>query len=395
MNKKTKLISMMVFILLVISMGGCASKSIAVNKSISQLTADKSKAYIIFIRTLPGLPKADIMHFDNVTYKTKYVASLSNGERVVYPVNVGSNYFYINSNNIININTKAGLVYYVIIDRTSDIGFFPKLYKKSRFELGEYFKTQKCSPEFLNRFLFIKEDNGYEDSSYELEDNHLKYLSKTHFKIKCTDQKITDVEDIYFNYTLAQLNKTSLIKPTNKGFEYFKDEQEDYEEDIKELYPIWNLKFRDSPYTNDPFLEIKKMTSLKHLHKYSNVKIKTANTDYKDNNASVDFKTSLIDEFKEYKQGKELTLEYKINVLDLGNDAAKILSSSFSQSVSKSNYGVIDIDVLFKDNGKIIGKIRITQIDGIGGGGGLYSITTNIIDIIYQYTLGNFIKIKE
>lgn len=391
--KKLKSIKLCLVIACGFGLMGCAGKSIAINKTESELTQDKSKAYIVFSRPYSFLGAGnsiDIVDFNNKTFEPKYVAYLSAGEQVIYEVGEGEKYFFTDvgaNENIQVINAKIGQVYYLNLGVSKSTIFFPKLYLKRRLEFAENLKHQKCTDSFLSKYLFEPKNNAKDGKN-------ISYSSALQFNIECNNENIVDIKDSYYGHTLSELKEPTITMPNEWALRHFELEKEQYTEDIKAYYPIWDSKLRDMPITEDTFLDIKQIVLDSDYKQYNNVKIiASIDSNITSKNEIENFNNSLREKFNNtIGQNKTLTIEYKINKLDAGNQAGRYLTMGIAKNQYKSNIGAIDLDVLFKNDDRIIGSIRLTEVELGGIAGGFNTLNADVINTLYKYTMNNFIQ---
>ncbi len=396
-------LSKVVGYLLVVGIGigltGCASKSISVEKTESEITSDKSKAYIVFSRPynfLGGGNSIDIVQFNNRNFEPKYVAYLSAGERVIHQVTAGKKYFFTDvgaNENIILIKTKPGNIYYVNIGVTGEAIFFPKLYKERRLTFTKSLEEEKCSNSFLEKYLFKLEVDKDEEISYTVEKNPItRYKSIIQFDIECQNGDVISLKDKYYVHTLSELKETDLIKPNEKAMKDFSRDIYQYKKDIKAYYPTWNFKFKNVPMTESVFLDVKQIVEASDFRQYTDFNVVPSKNNTLDKEVIEEFTVSLDSKFSHINKDKTVTIEYTLNKLDTGDMFGRYMTMGIAKNSYRSNVGVIDIDIVFKDtNNNILGAIRLTQLEAGGFLGGINTLKQDVINAISEYAIKNFI----
>ncbi len=361
---------------------------------------DKTKAYVVFSRPYNFMGAGnsiDIVQFNNKTFKPKYVAYLSAGERVIYAVNTGENYFFTDvgaNENIQYVNAKSGQVYYINLGVTGEAIFFPKLYKERRLNFAEELKQENCSDEFLNKYLFKLEQEIEEEISYVKDKNPItKYDSIIQFKIECQNGKVIKIKDKYYVHTLSELKAVELVKPNEKAYQDFNREKEQYRKDIKAYYPTWDFKFKNVPMTESVFLDIKDNVKEKDFKKYTMVDVFPSSDNKLDDNTLQGLTKRLKSKFEYSDNGNILTIEYVINKLDTGNMFGRYMTMGIAKNSYRSNMGVIDVDIIFKDKDEaVVGSIRVSQLEAGGFLGGVNTLKSDVAESIYEYVKNNYLK---
>jgi len=390
----------LVLSMVIIGLGGCSSRSIVVKKPEAQILADKTKAYVVFTRPYNFVGAAnsiDIVHFNNRNFDVNYVAYLSAGERVIFKVNEGENYFFTDvgaNENIQVVNAKKGKIYYINLGVTASTIFFPKLYKEDRLQFVNTLKGTSCSNKLLKKYLFKKDKEKKEKSSYAQKKNTLiTYSSPTQVRISCDNNKVVKVEDRYYGHTLEELKQVELVKPNEKAFKVFNREKKQYVKDIKAYYPTWNFKFRDVPMSENTFLEIKKSINDIDFKKYTMVNILASNLNTIDKKVLNKLRKKLNAKFQSLDSKNILTIEFTINKLDTGNMFGRYMTMGIAKNAYRSNIGVIDVDINLKNSaGLSVGSFRLTELEVGGFLGGIDTLESDINDIIFNYINTNYLQ---
>lgn len=397
---------------------GCGGKNIVIKKDVSELTADKSKAYVVFSRPSilfgmdAGLVALDIIHFDNKSFKTELVSNLPLGEQVIYPIEEGKNYFYITSNsmmdhifdNIQMIDAKKGSIYYISLGfspEISPIGIYaPKLYSEKRELFIENLKKENCNSSFLNRYLF-KKQLEHEETEISLVPAAkvspiIKYTSPIYINLSCQDGKIVQIKDRYLNYGLEELKKPSLVTPTQDAMMSFKKDEDEHKANIKQFYQIWNERFRNIPIVPEAFLDVTQTIDDDNFKKYSKVNI-VALADNKVEKNIIDEITRLFQsKLNGSNDGRTLTLKYHVNTFtevdrwSMLKDGITLFGSIKAKRDVQSNVGTTSMDVEFiNEQDKQIGSLSIS---GLRWGLGIDVTKEDIVNIVSEYTINNLIK---
>jgi len=384
----------LVLSLTIVLFTGCAKKMVSVNIPDSEVMSNKAKAYVVFSKPynfwIGATTFIDVAHFDNKTFNSEFVAFLAPGERAIYPVDVGDNYFYTHflakrgysytpKKNLLHIKAESGKVYYVNFSGNISTSLpLPKVYTDRRLKFFKELKEKKCSQATLNKYLF-KLEKSEEEEEVSLVNKIDNYTSITNFHIECDGDKIVKVSDVYYTYSVEELNDAKLVKPTATGYNSFIEEKEEYEKSIQNLYPVWKIKYKNLPLTTEIFLDIIK--EFDKTKEFDEVRLKSLTKLYTSDGKVDKFNENLNSKFEPLlKSGDNiLIIEYRINYYDLGDI---------------KNPAVINVDIFFKDkDNALIGSIKLSQITPWGNiSSGIGIDEDIIIDSIYNYTLYNYIK---
>lgn len=396
-------------------LAGCGGKSITVKKPQSELTADKTKAYVILARPYmfmgSGAPNLNIIHFDNKNFKTDFVASLSPNERTIYPVKQGTNYFYITTHsgmnnitdNIQMINAKSGHTYYVFFAGNTQQSI-PILYEEQRTDFVKSLKREKCSTTFLNRYLFEpapddEEKEAHLVPSFKKDLPITNYQSAIHVDISCQDGKVIEVQDTYQNHSLKELQQLPLVKPTPTAISDFNQDKKDYLSDLKTFYSVWIEKFNNVPATSSVYVDIKQIINTEEFKKYPKVQVMALKNNKIKDGITENITKSLQSEFHSSTYGKTVMLQYRVNLLSKGDAVGRFFTSNYitmglASKTNQKKSSVIDISVFLKDvNNNLIGEIRISSLeDGGWYGLGAKGTPDTVIKTIAKYVKHNLIQ---
>lgn len=227
---------------------GCVSKSTVVNENLSELTTNKEKAYIIFTRSSSyGYgDSSEISEFKYDTQDINLVGIYTWGEKILYPVDEGTHYFYLDSDmcvdDMIKVNVKAGYVYYIdtYLDdiskipllKTGIIGIYFSPFKISanKIKMFNLLKNQQCSEEFLLSKNFKK----YIERKPRKKDITKYENQELRIKVYCNDYK-----NIVFEDSIASIFKADFVSPNQEAYKIFNANKDTYMHEINQDYPSW------------------------------------------------------------------------------------------------------------------------------------------------------------
>lgn len=379
---------------------GCSSKNMSVTASESEMISDKNKAHILFSRPsnlMGGAYNIYIMEFDESTFEPKLVAILDSGERSIYSLNEGKHFFYTNvvaNENIIEMDVEKGKLYYVNNGVTPNTIFYPLVYTDQRTALKTKIESLLCSRKTLDKYLFkeVVEDESKNTYSNQSSNKSIKYTSSIYIEIECNDDKIIKVSDRYLYKTIKELkDEADLVKLKDDAYLSFeKSDRAEFKEEIKDLYPLWKIKFKDVPFTESPFIRINKDVSDEYFQAFDRIQVVNKSTNVKNE----DIDNSIKSTFGSINKGsKTLTVEYIINKYDDGSMAGRYLTMGIAKHSYLDSIGVIDLSINFlTEDSEVIGSIRITEIEAGGILGGINTLISDVVNEVKEYTLNNFIK---
>lgn len=394
--------------LLSLSFYGCSSKNISVTVPESNIMSDKNKANIIFSRPshlMGGAYDIYIMEFDESTFEPKLAAILDSGERSIYSVDEGKHFFYTNvvaNENIIEMNVEKGKLYYVNNGVTPNTIFYPLVYTNQRTSLKKKIESLPCSQKTLDKYLFKMIEQEEQQNSYSNKpSNELnKYTSSIFMNIECKNGKIIKVSDKYLHKTIDELkDESDLVSLKDTSYEDFiADDKADFKSEIQDLYPLWKVKFKDVPWTETPFIVINQETDDQFFQIFERVEVRKGIAQNKEmQEENIDLESDIKSSLESINNGdRTLIVEYIINKNDDGNMAGRYLTMGISKDGFRSSMGVIDLTINFltKDQ-KVIGSIRVTEVEAGGILGGINTLSSDVINEIKEYTNKNFMSQKQ
>ena len=388
-------------ILIGVIFSGCSTSSLKVNQSFEELVSDKHNAYVVFVRPysfMGGAHNIDIMEFDEHTFKPKAVIHLDKDERTVYAVKPGKSYFFTNvgaNENITMVDLKPGEIEFINMGVTGNTVFAPIHLAKSRMKLRENLLTKPCSDILLRRYLFDSVIDENDENNFGDKKNDREYSSPMQFTLSCDNEKILDIKDNFHGVTMKEINGFTLVEP-NKGYiNEIEKRNEEFKSDIKTLYPVWDLKLKSMPLSEDPVVFLIKEPTEKQRNQYTNVVTEVRKLNEK---VSVKAHNGFIEEssqlFKTYTDNKKtLKLVYEINNFDDGSMAGRYFTTGFSAAGAYKDIGVLDVTVKIMDEKEnLIGIVRLTTMEAFGLLGGINTMTSDILEIVEKYVINNYMK---
>lgn len=396
----TKYILSIFFLMITSIFTGCGSKNIEVKIPEAQIMADKEKSYIVFSRPWGFMGSAldiDVMEIDTEKKEPlKLVGIVSNGERIIYETKEGIHHFFTNvgqNENIEQINMKKGETKYVNLSINTNLmmGFYPLVLDQKRLDLKVKLQKYSCDNKTLAMFLF-KEDIGKEGSSNNF------YKSPMQFKIECNKDHIIDVKDLYYDYTIDELNKAKLVQSTQKAISSYNSDLTEFSQNIKEYYPIWDLKFRNVPIVETSIMLLDDPISDNYLNNFKSITIVSENHNEKMNKELIsEYVNDLSNEFKNLtNDNKKLTLKITFDKYDDGNMAARYILIGIGKNSFRESMGVIDFKVeLIDENNQVFNTFRIFEVEASGFLGGINTLKSDTMKIVVNYVKNNLLENKS
>lgn len=377
---------------------GCGSKNVEVKLPESQIMADKEKSYIVFSRPSGFIGSAvdiDVMEIDiEKKEPIKLVGIISNGERLIYETEEGSHYFFTNvgqNENIEKITINKGEIKYVNLSINTNLmmGFYPLVFEQNRLKLKEKLHNYSCEDKTFAKFLF-KEDVGKEGSSNNF------YKSPMQFKIECNKNRIINVKDLYYDYTIDELNKVKLVQSTQKAISPYTSNIKEFSQNIKEYYPIWDLKFRNVPIVETPIMLLDNIIADKYLNNFNGIAVVSGNHNEKMSKELIlDYINDLSSEFKHSNSiidDKKLTLKITFDKYDDGNMAARYILIGIGKNSFRESMGVIDFKVeLIDENNQVFNTFRIFEVEAGGFFGGINTLKSDTMKLVVDYVKNNLL----
>ena len=388
----------LVLIALGVIFAGCSTRSLKVQESFTDLVSDKNQAYVVFARPysfMGGAHNIDIMEFDESTFSPKAVIHLANDERTVYPVKPGKSYFFTNvgaNENITMVDLKPGEIQYINMGVSSNSVFFPIHIADSRLSLKEKLLNQQCNDMVLRRYLFKPVDS---DSELGTQSKDTKLSSPMQLTLSCENGKVANVKDEFHGTSMQEIDSLQLVKVDEKYKQEIKKRSTEFSDDIKTLYPVWDLKMKNIPLSEKPVVFVLKEASKENYNQFTNVSTKVKKVNDKISNESYEeFIQKSSQLFNEYKNDKHtLKLVYELHNFDDGSMAGRYFTSGFSAAGAYKDIGVLDVTVSIVDaNENTIGKVRLTTIEAFGLLGGVNTMVSDILDIVQEYVVNNYMK---
>jgi hypothetical protein len=206
---------------------GCASSMFTeVNKPASEITVDKTKAYITFSRPeyVGAAISNTVIEFDPITETTKFVGILGPETRIIYELDPGTHYFYMHGGENYSrskVTVSAGKMYYM----QTKVGmgvmaarFYFNPLTRTEMELISSFIGKECTETFLDKNNFIPESE--EDTSGLIKAS--KYYSNSlNIGITCDSGRVASMQNAV---TVESLNDATLITPNKKALTFYEKE---------------------------------------------------------------------------------------------------------------------------------------------------------------------------
>lgn len=396
------------FLILSLTLTGCSTNSVIVKKPDAEMTSDNSKGYVVFGRPSSFIARGAsvrIMEFEPKSFMPiKLVGTLENDQKAIYPVEQGVHYFYTFVDGGINfdlrtiqkVDIKKGEIIYFNTGMKDVNGLVPVKLDKSRLSTKQSIEQMKCEPFNLAKLLFKDDtpiDEG-EDLGGTQRSSDKSYISPFEYSIQCKGDKVTKVKDLYSGIKVSAFKNLDTVVPSkDNASSFMQQERYEYQEDIKNLFPIWKNKFENTPFSNRVIGFVLDNNLEENLKSFNNIEI------------AVDSSNPLISSkdiisFKKEAQelllpisskGKALKVVFDISKLDSGSQAGRYLS--LTTNMMLKNTGVLDVTVNYYDqSGTRIGKIRWAVITSSGVLGGFNSMTKDILNLTKRYTENNYMK---
>lgn len=377
-------------------LSGCGSKNIEVKIPESQIMADKEKSYIVFSRPsvfMGGGLDIDVMEIDIKRKEPiKLVGIISNGEKMIYETEEGIHHFFSNvgqNENIERIEIKKGETKYVnlAINTNLMMGFYPLEIKQSRIKLLDKLANYPCNESTRKKFLF--------DEELDMEGNPTNfYTSPLHFKIKCNNDKIISIKDLYHDYTIDELNEATLVQSTKSATDSYDSDLVEFAENIKEYYTIWDFKFRNVPIVEVPIMLIDDIIDEQYLNTYKSIEIISGKHNEKmDQKLINEYIEDLKNDLKDFNTGdNKLIVRITFDKYDNGNMAARYLLTGIGKNSLRESMGVIDfkVELINKDN-EVFNSFRMFEVEAGGFLGGINTLKSDTMNIMKKYITNNLL----
>ena len=383
---------------LIFILTGCGG-TVSVKIPESQIISDKGKAHIVFVRpsNFTGtFDDANIYEFNTSDYQAKHIVKAPKGSKNIHSVKEGQYSFYTDARafatpvigNIITIDVEKGKVYY--------IDEFLRNYSndrvKERIKVTKQLQIMDCSQKTLDKYLledFSEKDNGTNVSIHQSTNGESYIGNASLFKIKCSNNKITEVKDTYFWINPKEFKDLDLIKLEESQFGKVNNS---VSKDIKNFYSIWENKFQNMPLPsniNQAFIGIKSIPNDRYYKKFDNVNFTLVSNKTKNKEIENEF-DSLINKEINLNGNKTLNVKYSIEKFDEGSQAGRYMGDFVD---SKKHSGVIHINVDFYDNNdNKISSVELSEIITHGVFGGISFLESNAANLLKKYINRNFIK---
>jgi len=208
--------------LLLLTFSGCGGSSygLKVDKPISEVTSNKTKAYITFCRSsfVSGAYTSTLIEFIPETKTTKFIGIFTPGTKMIYEMDPGTHYFYmsgVGAPDMAIVTVSAENMYYMEIEPHIWLGFNFNPLKKYEIDLVSTLQNAKCTDDLLEKYNF----SLTEDGKNVLLNQSIFYSYKYKIKIVCTGDSVSEIDDFD---TIKSINNIDLYIPNEKAINHYK-----------------------------------------------------------------------------------------------------------------------------------------------------------------------------
>ena len=402
--------SLVLFLILTI-LSGCSSKAIRIKETMSTVTSDKSKAYIVFAydppKALGPAPEVLLYEFDPKTDKQKLLMDFDVHGKFIQKVASGKHYYIIRRamstlalrediKYQCTINAKQGKITYVDLYRV-------KIFTPQRELLEKKLQEMPCTLDNLHRYGFEKIEEEEDSSSIEglgvsseIDKNSIKrYRSPLleNIKISCQNEQVMNFcssDPFCKTSTLKRINKLPIVKPA-KSLDNYKLLEID---DIKSKYNIYHILHKDA--LQHYRFEIYDYSEKSNEHKYGNIQTVVnfpENIDLEDMSSITQIINNKYNSYSSSDSTGKLMILFNVENYVSGNRAKRYFALSEDNALESMVSFQVSAEFVDLTTGQKIGKIKITRILGIGiFGGSALGVVEDAIDDIFAYTIAVYVK---
>lgn len=391
---------------------GCSGKTITVEKPISDLTSDKTKAYIAFSYKPPNImgpaPEALLYEFNLKTNYQKELVDFDTHGTYLQSVTPGEHY-YIIRRVMPTLALAEDIKYQFTVDAIQgkityvDLQML-KVITEQRERLETKLKEMPCNSANISQYGFeeVKEKSnsssvaGIKMASNTDEIAIRKYTSDLFggMQLNCKNNKVielTPVNSFFAMATLDSLKALPLIEPSKSN-----DDSKLLEmDDIKVKYNIFHEMHKDA-MQKYPF-EIYQYADVASQHQYTGIELEInflskVEKDDKDNIQAII--KDAFSSFSSPEDTKQLKLIVTVDNYVVGSRGGRYFALSSDNAIESMASIQISVDFIDSDTGKLIGKVKDTKVLGIGIFGGSSSgIVEDAVDEILKYTKSVYLKV--
>lgn len=397
------------FVVTLMVFSGCSSKTIIIDKPVSQLTTDKSKAYVALSYNPPNLlgpvPEAIVYEYNLKTNNQKQLITFDREGTYFVGMEPGKHYFIIRRvmpalaleedvKYQFTINAIPGKTTYVDLQNLQVV-------TDQRKTLETKLKETPCNLTNMSKYDFKKIEQEKKSNSgsqwvkqpaTSSENIILKYRSDLLVsELDCQNNKVIKLTNypLFFSKisTIDNLKALPLIKPSkdNDSSKLMKID------DIKLKHNIYHVTHKNA-IQKYPF-EIFQYSDDSSLNQYTDIEfdIKYLSKIEEDDKESIE--SIIKDTFSSTDSSKKLKLIFTIDNYVPGNRAGRYFALSIDNAIESMASIQISVDFVDVNTGKVVGKVKSTKVLGMGifGGSGT-GIVEDSIDDIYKYTKSIYLK---
>lgn len=380
---------LMFLILNVLFFVGCTNKNVENKLLEKKILANKEIGHIIFAKTrFTGLlPDSEIVKINPKTLESKIIGSLGTSEKLIYSVDEGKHYFFINNGNfenIIFVNVEKGNKYFVSTSKTSPLGWIAIDFSDNRLLLKKQIISEECSKRTINKYMFEELDNESDSSSFDGYHEKNKYSSESlKVEIECKNNKIVNYNDLYTQFSPNDLEEFDLLNINEKQYR---------NDDIISSYNFYK-KFEGIPITESVLISYNKFIENKYLNNFDSVKIinNSKNSKTVTNEKIEEFDKKIKEKFNysEKVGNNPIFVEYSLEKYYDGNMLKRYIASGFS---NKFSGGIkVKVKILSKDENEIT-DFELTAMEVGGFLGGINTLQFDTIKLLSKLINNNLLK---
>lgn len=372
---------------------GCASNNVVMKEPLSNLTLDKSKAYIAFayrpLEVFGGpTPEAILYEFDSQTFEQKTLIKFDDKAKFIQTVTPGKHYYILRgimpamalAEDIkyqFTVNAQKGNITYVDLQSL-------KIMTSERKMLERKIQEMSCTMTNLNKYGFEK-----------IKDDVYKSPLLGDIEISCRNDKVVKLSPSYSIFsqrvsTLNSLTKLPIVKPA-KSLDNYKLLDK---EDIKVKYQVYHVLHKNAKQKY-PF-EILQYPNPSDEHKYSNIQLGIHLPQYLNAEDKLDVEKIIKNKFNSYLSSsgpEQLKIICNVKHYIPGNRMERYFAWSIDNMVEKMSSINISVDLIDASTGKRVGKVEVTRIVEAGAlGGSTSDMIKEVSDSIVNYIRSVYLK---
>ena len=394
---------------------GCSSKVLHVEKPLSEITSDKSKAYVAFaynLKLFGPIPDAILYEFNPKTFEeTKALIDFDENGVFIQQVAPGKHYYIIRRvmpalsiqedvKYQFTVDAKKGKITYVDLQML-------KVFTPQRKRLEEKLQTMSCISINLQQFGFTRieeHDKADKNSIIPRQENKSINPIKEYesswlggMKITCENNKVVKLShsDSFLNrqlLTFAEMKNLQIIKPKETLTSYKPLEKED----IEKKYHVFHIVYKDAlqkyPFEIYSYPKQEQINQYKCIQTGISFPAKISTEDRSDISKIINNKFSICNSSASSTTNK-LKIIFHIDNYTSGSRAGRYFSMSFDNMFESMSTIQISVDFIDAVTEQTIGKIKVTKVLGGGLFGGSSSgPIEDAVNLIYDYTKAVYLK---